>query len=107
MRKNIVPMLIALSFTALVLFGCDAVDSMQHGFEHSQAVSEKIEKTLGVKSFVGFHWNNGSLTSVNVTFNKVPAEHSLSEIIDLSKEAVIGEFKQEPKEIIIAFTVKP
>jgi hypothetical protein len=51
---------IILVALAVAINGCDAVDSMRNGFKHSQAVSAELEKSLGLKSFVGFNWNNGS-----------------------------------------------
>ena len=80
---------------------------MKEGFAHSQAVSDKLEKTVGLKSFVGFNWNNGSLTSVNVTFQGVPPNEALSDIVEKSKQAIAAEFKQTPKQIVIGFSFEP
>jgi len=49
-----------------LLAGCAPIDSLREGFTHSQAVSARLEKSVGLKSFVGFNWNIGSLTTVNV-----------------------------------------
>ena len=92
---------------ALLLMSCDAVDSVKEGFDHTKAVSTELEKSLGTKAFVGFNWHNGSLTSVNVTFDGIPKDRSLTEIADLSRAAVRREFKQEPKQIVVAFSLKP
>jgi hypothetical protein len=80
---------------------------MKEGFAHSQAVSDRLERDLGRKSFVGFNINNGQLTSVNVTFDGIPEQGSLADIAETSKQAVLAEFKQTPNEIIVAFTIKP
>jgi hypothetical protein len=98
---------LALVFATLALAACDAIDSMRNGFEHSQAVSAELENSLGLKSFVGFNWNNGSLTSVNVTFQGVPKDRPLPELIEISRQAVLKEFKQEPKQLIVAFAITP
>lgn len=90
-----------------ILAACGPIDTLTEGFAHSRAVSADLEKTLGLKSFVGFHWNNGLLTSVNVTFEGVPANLALPDIAEKSKQAVISEFKQTPKEIIIGFRIQP
>jgi hypothetical protein len=96
------------AWTLLALMaGCGPVDSLKEGFAHSQAVSAELEKSLGLKSFVGFNWSNGSLTSVNVTFQGVPANVPLADVVDQSKRAVIAEFKQTPKQIVVAFAVEP
>ncbi len=95
---------------AVVVFGlagCDGIDAVKEGFSHSQAVSTSLEKSLGLKSFVGFNWNNGSLTSVNVTFDGIPKDKQLAEIADVAKQAIRAEFKQVPGKIIISFAVAP
>ena len=56
--------LLSLVMLLATITACDAVDTMKEGFAHSQAVSDKLEKTVGLKSFVGFNWHNSSLTSV-------------------------------------------
>jgi len=107
MRRRRSNCALALVFATLALVGCDAVDSMRNGFEHAQAVSAELEKSLGVKSFVGFNWNNGALTSVNVTFQGVPRDRPLPEIIELSRQAVLKAFKQQPKQIVVSFAITP
>jgi hypothetical protein len=89
------------------LAGCDRIDTVRGAFAHSEAVSRDLEKSLGLKPMVGFNWNNGSMTSVNVTFPGIPAGASLSEIIDSSRQAVRDEFKETPKRIIVGFNVPP
>jgi hypothetical protein len=98
-----------ISFTlllSLALWGCDAIDSVKEGFAHSQAVSAELEKSLGLKSFVGFNWHNGSLTAVTITFDGIPKDRSLSEISEATRRAVLKEFKQEPQQIVVSFTIK-
>jgi hypothetical protein len=89
------------------LAGCDAFDTMKEGFAHSEAVSAQLEKTVGLKSQVGFNWVNGSLTSVNVTFAGMPTTGTLSEIAEKTKQAIRSEFKQTPKHILISFSIEP
>lgn len=99
----------ALSLVVLsaTLTACGPIDTMKEGFTHSQAVSAQLEKSLGLKSFVGFNWNNGSLTSVSVTFQGLPPSAPLSEVAEQSKQAVLAEFKQTPKQIVIGFSIEP
>ena len=97
--------LAVISF-AVILVACGPVDTLKEGFAHSQAVSESLEKTLGVKSFVGFNWSNGALDSVSVTFRGIPANMPLADIVEKSKQAVASEFKQVPAQIVISFAVK-
>lgn len=99
---------ISVFLMAIVLLcSCDSIDSMKEGFAHSQAVSVSLEKSIGLKSFVGFNWNNGSLTSVNVNFEGLPEQANLHEIAEASKQAILSEFKQTPKTIVISFSVDP
>lgn len=93
--------------TMCALTACGMVDTMTDGFKHSKAVSAELDKTLGLKSFVGFNWHNGNLTSVNVTFQGIPANANLTDIADKAKVAVVNEFKQTPKQVVIAFTIEP
>ena len=96
---------VSLLVVSVMLGGCDAVDTMKEGFGHSQAVSTRLESSLGLKSYVGFNWNNGVLNSVTITFDGVPQAPSLPEVVSKSREAVLAEFKQTPKTIVVAFSV--
>ncbi|WP_144006878.1 hypothetical protein [Pelomonas sp. KK5] len=93
--------------SVLMLAACGPIDSLKDGMAHSAAVSADLEKSLGLKSFVGFNWNNGALTNVNVTFQGLPDGVPLATIAEKSKEAVVAEFKQTPKQIVIAFAIEP
>lgn len=93
--------------TLLLLTGCDAVDAVQNGFKHTQAISADLEKSLGMKSQVGFNWNNGVLTSVSINFQDLPKTHRLREIASLVRKEVAHEFKQKPRQITISFSVTP
>ena len=97
---------LAVMSIGLALTACDPVDTLKEGFAHSKAVSESLEKTLGVKSFVGFNWSNGSLDSVSVTFEGIPANVPLADIVEKSKQAVASEFKQLPSQVVISFALK-
>ena len=94
----------ALLALLVALAGCDMVDTLKEGMAHSQAVSSELEKSVGLKSFVGFNWNNGSLSSVTVTFQGLP-ERPLKEIGAATRAAVLKEFRQEPKRIVVAFSL--
>ena len=99
--------LIATAILATTLSACDAVDTMKEGFAHSQAVSDQMQKAFGLKSFVGFSWNNGSLTSVTVSFQGLPRDAALSDIATKARRAIATEFKQVPEQIVIAFNIEP
>jgi hypothetical protein len=90
-----------------ILSACGPIDTMKEGFAHSQAVSDKLQKSFGLKSFVGFNVNNGELTNVNVTFDGLPEQRSLADVAETSKQAVLAEFKQTPRHIVIAFAITP
>jgi hypothetical protein len=105
--RDLVPLGMALSLAVLALAGCNAIDSVREGFAHSQAVSAELARSLRMKSLVGYNWHNGSLTSVNITFEGVPKDRSLAEIAEESRRAVLKEFKQAPQQIIVAFSIRP
>jgi hypothetical protein len=96
--------LLSVILLAVTLTACNA---LMDGMAHSKAVSDKLEKTVGLKSFVGFQWKNESLTSVTVTFQGIPAEGTLADIAEKSRQAVVEEFKQTPEQIVIGFVIKP
>lgn len=102
MKACAVVLLVALA----VLPGCGPIDSLKEGVAHSKAVSDSLEKALGVKSATGFNWHNGSLTSVTVTFMGIPPNVPLADIAAKSKAAVIAEFKQTPRQVVISFVVE-
>ena len=104
---GLIKTLAIVSVLFVCLAACGPIDSLKEGYAHSQAVSADLEKSFGVKSFVGFNWNNGSLTSVNITFQGIPTNAALAEITAKSTQVVLSKFKQKPKQVIVAFVVQP
>jgi hypothetical protein len=100
------PRVLAVTTLLFALAACGPVDTLKEGFAHSQAVSADLEKSLGLKSFVGFNWSNGALQNVNVTFEGLPANVPLSDIAAKTREAIVSEFKQTPSQVVIAFALK-
>lgn len=99
---------IALSVVSVAaITACGPIDTLTDGFAHTQAVSAELERSLGLKSFVGFRWSNGSLTSVDVVFEGIPQDISLPDLAEKSKKAIVAEFKQTPQKIAITFTMMP
>ncbi|HEV2801824.1 MAG TPA: hypothetical protein VGW12_15215 [Pyrinomonadaceae bacterium] len=95
--------LLLLTVLLLTVAGCGAVGTMTEGFKHSQEVADDLGKATGSKPFVGFNWNNGSLTNVTVTFDGIPAGRTTEEIAALSRSSIRARFKQEPRNIVIGF----
>jgi hypothetical protein len=89
----------------LSLAACDMVDTLKEGFAHSQAMATELEKAVGSKAFVGFNWNNGRLTSVNVTFEGLPKDRALPDLVQLARTAAAKHFKQEPEQLVLAFSI--
>lgn len=98
---------VALLASALLLSGCDAVSTLQDGLAQSQAVADDLEKEVGSKPYVGFNWNNGSLTAVTVNFEGIPGNKPVAEIADLARSSIKKQFKQEPLQIVLGFSIKP
>ncbi|MGE5490837.1 MAG: hypothetical protein ACM31P_06100 [Actinomycetota bacterium] len=99
--------LVSLLLSLFLLSGCDAFSTLKDGFEQSQAVANDLEKSVGSKPFVGFNWNNGILSSVTVNFEGIPSQKSVNEIADLARTAIKSQFKQEPKHIVLGFSIAP
>lgn len=95
------------AFLAWLLAGCNPIEMMQEQLAHSKAVSASLEKSTGLQSDVGFNWNNGRLTSVNVMFQGMPANVALPELVEKSRAAVVAEFKEAPQQLVISFVIEP
>ena len=87
------------------LSGCGVVNTLTDGFKHSQEVAADLEKSVGSKPFVGFNWNNGSLTNVSINFEGIPTGKSTQEIVELSQKSISEHFKQSPKQVVVSFSV--
>ena len=98
---------VAIILLAAALAGCDAVNLVTEGLKHTRAVEADLAETTGVKPQVGFSWNNGRLTSVTVTFPKLYEDKPLRELAALTRTAVVKEFKQTPKTILLTFALDP
>jgi hypothetical protein len=101
MRKIFIALLVIL------LAGCDIASSMRDGLKYSELAAKDLEKNIGIKPFVGFNWHNDTLTTVSVTFPSVPSSKQLEEISQLVEKSVKYNFKQEPEQIVISFTILP
>lgn len=88
---------------SLLLIGCDAVDTISHGFEHGKAVSQSLLEVTGEKPVVNFNSNNGTLTRVDIIFKKPPQKHSVEQIKALAKTTVANHFKQKPELLVVSF----
>jgi hypothetical protein len=80
---------------------------MTDGFKQTNAVARDIERDLGQKPQVGFNWNNGVLSRVSVTFEDMPTGKSFDQIAESARASIKVRFKQEPKEILLGFSIKP
>jgi len=94
-----------LILAAAALAGCDAVNFVTEGVKYTRAVEADLAETTGVKPQVGFSWKNGQLTSVTVNFPKLYEDKPLRELAALTRTAVIKEFKQTPKIILLSFAL--
>jgi hypothetical protein len=97
----------ALAIAAVLVAGCDALDTMSNGLAHTQAVAASLEQSLGHRPLVAFRWSNGSLDTVTVTFDGVPSSRTLAEIAEQSRAAVRAHFSEDPDAIIVAFALEP
>lgn len=56
---------------------------------------------------MGFNYGNGSLVNVSVNFQGRSQSAGPAEITDKVKAAVIAEFEEKPKQIVVGFVIKP
>jgi hypothetical protein len=91
---------------ASTFVGCDALSTMTEGFKYAKAVEGDLEQETGVKPQVGFNWTNGRLVSVTVAFPGLYESKPLPELAGMVRTAVSKEFKQEPENIVLAFSLK-
>ena len=97
--------LMALLILAAGLSACGLVDAMVDGFKYAKVVEADLEETTGVRPAVGFSWANGRLTSVTVSFPKLYDDKPLRELAAATRTAVVKEFKQNPDNIVLAFSL--
>jgi hypothetical protein len=88
--------------TALALTACDMVSSMKDGPAQSEQAAEAIGKQVGNKPQIGFNYNNNTLVSVTVVFQKAPAV-PLDELEKIARKEVRTAFKTEPTNLVISF----
>jgi hypothetical protein len=94
---------VASLFLAGLLAACGAVDGAKDLYERTAEVATDLEKSVGTKPQVSFHWNNGSLTQVTVTFDGIPEGRSTAQVAAAARAAIAGRFKQEPGQVVISF----
>jgi hypothetical protein len=100
MRRALLFVLLATGLAA-----CGPISTLTEGFKEAKAVETDLEQITGMKPNVGFNWNNGRLTSVNVTFPRVYDGKSLTEFAAEVRSTVTKEFKQSPENIVLAFSL--
>ena len=96
---------IAMAVLAACLAGCGVVETLVNGAKHAQAVEADLKETTGIKPGVGFNWHNGRLVSVTVTFPQLYDARPLRELADMTRAAVVKEFRQTPETVVLAFSL--
>jgi hypothetical protein len=97
--------IVAALAVALTLAACDAVNTMTEGSAHARAVESDLEQTTGMRPRVGFNWNNGRLVSVTVQYPHIVQSQGLYDLAKAVRASVKHEFKQNPENIVLAFSV--
>jgi hypothetical protein len=96
---------IAIIIFALGLAACGVVSTLVDGVKYAHAVEADLEAATGIKPAVGFNWNNGHLASVTVTFPGLYEAKPIGELANSVRAAVTREFKETPKNIVLAFNL--
>ncbi len=100
MHRALVLMVLATGLAA-----CGPISTLTEGFKEAKAVETDLEQFTGMKPNVGFNWNNGRLTSVNVAFPRVYDGKPLTDLVAEVRSTVAKEFKQKPENIVLAFSL--
>lgn len=87
------------------LAACGVVDTLVDGFKHVTAVENDLAASTGMKPKVGFHWSNGVLDTVTVTFPRLYDGKPLAELATVVRGSVARQFKQMPTDLVLAFSI--
>jgi hypothetical protein len=85
--------------------GCDSIDSLNKGVEKAQNVSTDMKKEFGVEPYVGFNWQNGSLTNISIAFDRLPTTENLTSLESAAQKSVAKHFDETPSQITISFVI--
>jgi hypothetical protein len=102
------PRIFAILVVAVILAGCDpisAINTMTSGLKQARAVETELEESTGVRPQVGFNLHNTQLTSVTVTFPRIPDNKTLDQLAEAARTAVSHQFKQTPENIVLSFVL--
>lgn len=106
MKKH--PRFLLVLLGCLLLAACGAFGSLAELQSQSSAMTDALEKDLGVKPLVGWHYRNGSFTDVDVNFDAGKIEGmQIGELEMRVRAAVASNFKDEPQKIVVAVSFKP
>jgi hypothetical protein len=96
---------VAILAVAANLAACDAISTVTEGYKYAKNVEGDLQSSTGVKPRVGFRWHNGRLQYVRVVFPRLIETKSLEELAAAVRVAVGREFKQNPDNIVLAFSL--
>jgi hypothetical protein len=89
----------------LLLVGCGVVGDFTETQKQAEATAVALEKEFGAKPFVGWNINNGTLTNVNVVFPVATVSTlTVADLESRTRRVVVQEFKQKPKQLMVAVT---
>jgi major membrane immunogen (membrane-anchored lipoprotein) len=92
----------------VLLAACGAFSSMAELEGQSSATADALQKDLGVKPHIGWHYYNGKLTNVNVNFDFEKVELlTVGQLESRVRAAVVSNFKDKPEQIIVSVSTKP
>jgi hypothetical protein len=97
-----------IGIAALLLASCGWFNSLSELEGQSSATADALERDLGVKPKIGWQYFNGTLTSVNVTFEEGKVEGVSMGVLETQvRAAVKANFKEPPRHIMISAVIKP
>jgi hypothetical protein len=97
--------LVILALALTLLFGCGFFDSTVELYNQSKEVEAEMSRELGVETFVGFNYTNGSLNDVTIAFIGMPENLPVEEMVARAKSSVSSHFESSPKQVTVSITV--
>jgi len=97
--SRLAPLLLCAAIGA----GCGVVADLAESQKKSEEFAVALEKELGVKPFVGWNINNGTLTNVNVNFPlEGVARLAAGELHAKVRTVVSRHFGKAPEQLIVS-----
>jgi hypothetical protein len=103
--KRVLRALALATAIGCVLPACDMVNTVKQMVEQAQDAAKEIEGATGVRPEISFHYANGTLELVTLTFPQ-PVAMPATELELLAHRVVQKHIGADPKKLVIAYSSK-